>query len=226
MSNWNPEKIIVRGKNIPVVSIGNSYHDTIKMLSSQSFSISNVYEFRYDLMGGKLENIPDFVKRLNDLGIRYIFTYRKRGENAEVFYEEAVKGGADLIDVDLSLSPLTSRLDCRKIISFHGPMDSIDRRVKEMLAFSPFMVKVAPEFSSMDEFINALPKILRIEQELEIPFCFSPMGKIPGMRLFASLFLSDICYVRAGKPTAEGQPTIAQYEDFMNIVRKNDPPHV
>ena len=226
MHFWDPEKAIYRGSRVPVVSLGDSINVVLDAFRSGKLDRNRIYELRYDLMGGSEEGLRGFLEEVVNSGIRYIFTYRGETDKSLRIYRSSIEAGATLIDLDLRVARQLSNVRTKKIVSFHGSFQEARRLIPEMLDLDPLVIKIAPKFSSLQEFLGSIPEVNQIRKDLQLPLCYSPMGTIPGMRFFSCIYLSDMCYVSWKKPTAEGQPTMAEYDKFIQLVHAGGSDHI
>lgn len=226
MHSWDPEKIIYRGSRVPVVSLGDSVEVVLDAFKSGKLDLNRIYELRYDLMGGSEESLPGFLEEIANSGVRYIFTYRGDPDKSLRIYRNSIEAGATLIDTDLRVARQLADVKTRKIVSFHGSFQEARRLIPEMLELAPFVIKIAPKFSSLQDFLDSIPWISQIRKDLHLPLCYSPMGTIPAMRFFSCIYLSDMCYVSWKKPTAEGQPTMAEYDEFIQLAHAGGSDHI
>ncbi len=226
MRSWDPEKVIYRGSRVPVVSLGDRAEVVLDAFKSGKLDRNWIYELRYDLMGGSEEDLPGFLKEVANSGIRYIFTYRGEPDKSLRIYRISIEAGATLIDLDMKVARQLADVKTKKIVSFHGSFQEAMRLIQEMLELDPFVIKIAPKFSSLQDFLDSIPEANQIRKDLQLPLCYSPMGTIPGMRFFSCIYLSDMCYVSWKKPTAEGQPTMAEYDEFIQLVHAYGSDHI
>jgi 3-dehydroquinate dehydratase type I len=218
---------------IPIIARNN---DEVLEKIARANTLADMLEIRLDMM-----NTFDLHRIIQASLKPVLVTYRSKKEGGkgnidpEAYTDyifTAIQGGADLVDVELSLSLkwrkkiFNARGRSGIVISTHisegtPSRDELGKIFRECTAADADIVKIVTRAKAWEDNLRVLeliPKAHKLRIKI-IAFCMGPMGRIS--RIFSHLMGCHLTFVslEQGEESADGQIPVKEMKEIIDIIK-------